>query len=93
MVVEVGGFLEENTPDWREVIEQHGGEIEPVYCSRVTHVLCETQRHGVVMQALRDFKRCVTLFWLDDVMKRKQVRTMHVHVYARKSSLAAPPYS
>lgn len=25
------------------------------------------------MQALRDYKRCVTLYWLSDVMKRKQV--------------------
>lgn len=49
------------------------GEVEKQYCSRVTHVLCETQRHGVVMQALRDYKRCVTLYWLSDIMKRKQV--------------------
>lgn len=47
--------------------------MEQQYCSRVTHVLCETQRHGVVMQALRDCKRCVTLYWLSDVMKRKHV--------------------
>lgn len=25
------------------------------------------------MQALRDFKRCVTLYWLSDVINRKQV--------------------
>lgn len=49
------------------------GEVEKQYCSRVTHVLCETQRHGVVMQALRDVKRCVTIVWLSDVMARKQV--------------------
>lgn len=72
-MVEVERYLEETSPDWRAVIEKHGGEVEPIYCSRVTHVLCETQRHGVVMQALRDLKRCVTLFWLDDVVKRKQV--------------------
>lgn len=49
------------------------GEVEKQYCSRVTHVLCETQRHGVVMQALRDLKRCVTIYWLSDVMKNKHV--------------------
>lgn len=49
------------------------GEVEKQYCSRVTHVLCETQRHGVVMQALRDCKRCVTIVWLSDVIQRKQV--------------------
>lgn len=47
--------------------------MEKQYCSRVTHVLCETQRHGVVMQALRDCKRCVTIVWLSDVIQRKQV--------------------
>lgn len=73
VVVEVDRYLEETSPDWKQVIEKHGGEVEPVYCNRVTHVLCETQRHGVVMQALRDFKRCVTLYWLNDVVTRRQV--------------------
>ncbi|CAG9814579.1 unnamed protein product [Phaedon cochleariae] len=49
------------------------GEVEKQYCTRVTHVLCETQRHGVVMQALRDCKRCVTILWLNDVITRRQV--------------------
>ncbi|KAK4878474.1 hypothetical protein RN001_010980 [Aquatica leii] len=73
VVVELDRFLEESIPNWQEQIEKHGGEVEKQYCSRVTHVLCETQRHGVVMQALRDCKRCVTLYWLSDVMRRKQV--------------------
>lgn len=37
---------------------------------RVTHVLCETQKHGIVQQALRDGKRCVTAFWLNDVVAK-----------------------
>nr|CAH7749107.1 unnamed protein product [Callosobruchus chinensis] len=73
VVVEMENYLEETIPGWRQKIEKHGGEIEKQYCSRVTHVLCETQRHGVVMQALRDCKRCVTIVWLNDVMQRKQV--------------------
>ncbi|XP_025831025.1 PAX-interacting protein 1-like isoform X3 [Agrilus planipennis] len=73
VVVEVERFLEESMPNWKQKIEKYGGEVENQYCSRVTHVLCETQRHGVVMQALRDFKRCVTLYWLSDILKRKQV--------------------
>lgn len=73
VVVEVEKYLEENMPGWQQKIEKHGGEIEAQYCNRVTHVLCETQRHGVVMQALRDYKRCVTLYWLSDVIMRKQV--------------------
>ncbi|XP_057658096.1 PAX-interacting protein 1-like isoform X1 [Diorhabda carinulata] len=73
VVVELEDFLEEKIPGWQEKIAKHGGEVEKQYCSRVTHVLCETQRHGVVMQALRDCKRCVTIIWLSDVMQRKQV--------------------
>ncbi|KAK9754172.1 BRCA1 C Terminus (BRCT) domain [Popillia japonica] len=73
VVVELERFLDESMPGWQKKIEKHGGEIEKQYCNRVTHVICETQRHGVVMQALRDFKRCVTLYWLSDVINRKQV--------------------
>jgi PAX-interacting protein 1 len=35
---------------WAEAIQRRGGEVEAGYCARVTHVLCETQKHGVVMQ-------------------------------------------
>lgn len=58
---------------WAEVIQRRGGELEHSYCARVTHVLCETQKHGVVMQALRDVKRCVTAYWLSDTMCRRAV--------------------
>lgn len=60
--------------EWKELIQHHGGEVETVYGSRVTHVLCRTQRHGVVMQAIRDSKRCVTAYWLNDTILRKQVQ-------------------
>ncbi|XP_060533249.1 PAX-interacting protein 1-like [Cylas formicarius] len=73
VVVEIEDFLEERLPGWQQKIEKYGGEVEKQYGSKVTHVLCETQRHGVVMQALRDCKRCVTVRWLSDVIKRKQV--------------------
>lgn len=58
---------------WKELIRKHGGEIESFYCPRVTHVLCRSQRHGVVMQAIRDSKRCVTAHWLNDVVIKKQL--------------------
>ncbi|XP_072934281.1 uncharacterized protein Ptip [Epargyreus clarus] len=63
----------ERVSKWTEAIQRRGGEVEAVYCARVTHVLCETQRHGVVMQALRDAKRCVTAYWLSDAMERRGV--------------------
>lgn len=73
-IVEYDETYEKSLPKWKQLIQKHGGEIENVYCPRVTHVLCRTQRHGVVMQAMRDSKRCVTVFWLNDTMIRKQVQ-------------------
>ncbi|XP_047538445.1 PAX-interacting protein 1 isoform X1 [Vanessa atalanta] len=58
---------------WAEALARRGGEVEGGYCARVTHVLCETQRHGVVMQALRDAKRCVTAYWVADTLERRCV--------------------
>lgn len=72
-IVEYDESHEKDLSEWKTLIRQHGGEIENVYCPRVTHVLCRTQRHGVVMQAIRDSKRCVTAYWLGDTMSRKQV--------------------
>lgn len=72
-IVEYDETHEKVLPQWKQLIQRHGGEIENVYCPRITHVLCRTQRHGVVMQAIRDSKRCVTAYWLNDTMVKKQV--------------------
>lgn len=45
-IVEYDETCEEMLPEWKELIQRHGGEIEQMYCPRVTHVLCRTQRHG-----------------------------------------------
>uniref|UniRef100_A0A1B0CG64 PAX-interacting protein 1 n=2 Tax=Lutzomyia longipalpis TaxID=7200 RepID=A0A1B0CG64_LUTLO len=73
-VVEYDETNKTDLPSWRELIQKHGGEIELFYCQKVTHVLCRTQRHGVVMQAIRDSKRCVTAYWLNDTIIRRQVQ-------------------
>lgn len=73
-IVEYDDQYEHEIPDWTQLIRQHGGEIEPNYCPRVTHVLCRTQRHGVVMQAIRDAKRCVTAYWLNDTVLKRSVQ-------------------
>lgn len=62
-----------NIQTWKERIEVYGGEVENVYCARVTHVLCRTQRNVVVMRAIRDLKRCVTPHWLNDTIINKQM--------------------
>lgn len=72
-IVEYDETHPKELPDWKEIIRKHGGEIENSYCAKVTHVLCCTQRHGVVMQAIRDSKRCVTAHWLNDTILKKQV--------------------
>lgn len=73
-IVEYDETNESEVPEWKKLIQLHGGEVETLYCPRVTHVLCRTQRHGVVMQAIRDAKRCVTAYWLNDTILRMQVQ-------------------
>jgi PAX-interacting protein 1 len=58
---------------WKQVIERHGGEVELQYCTRITHILAITQKHPIVIQALREGKRCVTAHWLSDVVNKQQV--------------------
>lgn len=58
---------------WKKVIEQHGGEVEANYNAKCTHVLCENLRNSIVQQAMREGKRCVTAFWLNDVLIQKKM--------------------
>lgn len=37
-------------PTWKQIILEHGGEIEPSYTLRLTHILCQTQKHPLVQQ-------------------------------------------
>ncbi|XP_034939665.1 PAX-interacting protein 1-like [Chelonus insularis] len=66
-------YSQAEVANWKQVIERHGGEVEPQYCSRATHVLAITQKHPVVVQALRDGKRCVNAHWLSDIVSKQQV--------------------
>lgn len=59
---------------WKKVIMHRGGEVEENYSPRCTHVICDTQRNILVQQALREGKRCVTIFWLNDVLLRKKLQ-------------------
>lgn len=72
-IVEYDETHAEDLVVWKELMRKHGGEIETFYCPRVTHVLCRSQRHGVVMQAIRDGKRCVSAHWLNDAIVKKQL--------------------
>lgn len=33
---------------WRQVIEENGGEVELLYSMKLTHILCQTQKHPLV---------------------------------------------
>ena len=62
--------------DWKKVIRQFGGEVEDSYhpaVTRITHVLCKSQDSAICQQALRDQKRVVTVFWLNDIVVKKVV--------------------
>uniref|UniRef100_A0A915AE80 PAX-interacting protein 1 n=1 Tax=Parascaris univalens TaxID=6257 RepID=A0A915AE80_PARUN len=74
------------------VVRLHGGEIEfgpraynSANADRITHVICESLRHQLVQQALKERKRCVTLQWLNDVLAKKHLeapfRVAHLPTY------------
>nr|XP_011440858.2 PAX-interacting protein 1 isoform X3 [Crassostrea gigas] len=58
---------------WKKVIEQHGGQVDNAYSNRVTHLLCATQHTDVFHIALKDQRRVVTAFWLNDVLVKKKM--------------------
>jgi hypothetical protein len=51
-----------------------GGQFEMIYSANVTHVLCQTQSHPLVQQAIADNKRCVTIFWLNEILEDRKMR-------------------
>lgn len=87
LIVEYDETFKEELPEWKHSIKNHGGEIESCYNVRVTHVLCETQKHGIVMQAIRDNKRCVTVYWLNDIILKKQVLPPWQAIHLPSSSI------
>lgn len=66
------------TPKAKETIEnrirKYGGEVESVYSQKCTHVLCESQHHPVFQRALQENKRCVNIYWLDEVIQEQKLK-------------------
>nr|CAG4646083.1 EOG090X027U [Macrothrix elegans] len=56
---------------WTKLMCSRGAEVETVYSIRITHLLCETSRSTIAQQALRDGKRLVTAFWLNDIVLKQ----------------------
>uniref|UniRef100_A0A8C4QTU9 BRCT domain-containing protein n=1 Tax=Eptatretus burgeri TaxID=7764 RepID=A0A8C4QTU9_EPTBU len=66
---------------WKKVIHQNGGLVDSVLSPRCTHLLCESQTSATFKQALREGKRCVTIHWLNDILKHGHVapyRALHL---------------
>lgn len=52
-------------PTWKQIILDHGGEIEPSYTLRLTHILCQTQKHPLVQQVIYKINFFVSLVILN----------------------------
>ena len=75
-------YLEHTTLDvWRQVICHYGGQVDDSYSNRITHVLCEHQKSDVFQLALRDGKRLITAYWLNDCLlsRRMSVPRLALH--------------
>nr|CAG4634647.1 EOG090X027U [Alona affinis] len=59
--------------EWTKLLSSKGAEVETMYSPRITHLICETSRSAVAQQALRDGKRLVTAFWLNDVITKQHM--------------------
>lgn len=59
--------------EWTKLLSSRGAEVETMYSPRITHLICETSRSAVAQQALRDGKRLVTGFWLNDVVAKQHL--------------------
>ena len=64
-------------PGWRRQIEKFGGRVIDNYLAGpnngVTHVVTENMSTSLAKVALQDGKRCVTIFWLEDVLCNKRL--------------------
>ncbi|XP_031560824.1 PAX-interacting protein 1-like [Actinia tenebrosa] len=58
---------------WIEVIKSNGGQVEPFYTRRCTHLLCLNKCGKLYHKALADGKKIVTAHWLNDMLSDKKM--------------------
>ncbi|CAI6360450.1 unnamed protein product [Macrosiphum euphorbiae] len=75
----------------KDNIIKYGGLVEQFYSPRITHVICVTQKHCIVEQGMKDGKRCVTDYWLSDIISKKSMiqpwRAIHFPIPYRMDNL------
>ena len=64
-------FCDYGGDKWREIIHKFGGIVSDTYHSRITHLMCKSQESAVSQQALREGKRLVTKYWLEDIVSEQ----------------------
>ena len=64
---------QEDLLQWTKLMSSRGAEVETMYSPRITHLLCESSRSALAQQALRDGKRLVTAYWLNDVVLKQHM--------------------
>nr|CDS26684.1 BRCT [Hymenolepis microstoma] len=76
MLVGYTNFSESTRALWKKIIRSYGGEVVNTYVpSRVTHVIMDWKLGDAALyeQVLRDRKRVVTIYWLNDVLANGQM--------------------
>lgn len=72
---------QETVPDlktiehWKKIINKFGGIVEDEYnACTCTHLLCISQSTTSYRDSLLEGKRCVTVYWLNDVLQIRELR-------------------
>lgn len=70
-------YTKDTLNEWQKSIEKYGGVVVNDYeasSDQITHVLCANRFTNTYKQALKDNKRIITQFWLEDVLEEEKMR-------------------
>lgn len=63
-------------PFWKKAIEKYGGKVVEDYAGNIktiTHFLTDNMQSLLANTALKDGKRCVSVWWIEDVLQRQHL--------------------
>ncbi|XP_054168214.1 PAX-interacting protein 1-like [Oppia nitens] len=58
---------------WISKLIKMGAEVETTYTLKCTHVLCDNTNSPFIQKCIEDGKRCVTVYWINEVMATKKM--------------------